>query len=131
LSIGYYKEEVMKFKLLLFILGQKLKKAAKKNDSFRKFIKGKNVRIVMKTAAGQGKTFIIKDGSITTLSKDLSSADAALVWCDGNTAFSVLSSGDDEAIIAALTEKKLQSEGNYKDFIWFLTALGKLSLQQS
>jgi hypothetical protein len=131
LSIGYYKEEAMKFKLLLFILGQKLKKAAKKNDSFRKFIKGKNVRIVMKTAAGQGKAFIIKDGSVSTLSNDLSRADAALVWCDGNTAFSVLSSGDDEAIIAALTEKKLQSEGNYKDFIWFLTALGKLSPQQS
>jgi hypothetical protein len=131
LSIGYYKEEAMKFKLLLFILGQKLKKAAKKNDSFRKFIKGKNVRIVMKTEAGQGKAFIIKDGSVSTLSNDLSCADAALVWCDGNTAFSVLSSGDDEAIIAALTEKKLQSEGNYKDFIWFLTALGKLSPQQS
>ena len=121
----------MKFKLLLFILGQKLKKAAKKNDSFRKFIKGKNIRIVMKTATGQGKAFIIQDCSVSTSSKDLSSADAALIWCDGNTAFSVLSSGDDEAIIAALTEKKLQSEGNYKDFIWFLTALGKLSPQQS
>ena len=121
----------MKFKLLLFILGQKLKKAAKKNDSFRKFIKGKNLRIVMKTSAGQGKTFIIQDCSVSTSSKDLSRADAALIWCDGNTAFSVLSSGDDEAIIAALTEKKLQSEGNYKDFIWFLTALGKLSPQQS
>lgn len=121
----------MKFRLLLFILGQKLKKAAQKNDSFRKFIKGKNVRIVMKTAAGQGKAFIIQDGSISTSSKDLARADAALIWCDGNTAFSVLSSGDDEAIIAALTEKKLQSEGNYKDFMWFLTALSKLSPQQN
>jgi len=120
----------VKFRLLLFILGQKLKKAAKKNDSFRKFIKGKNIRIVMKTTAGQGKAFIIQNGSVST-SKDLAQADAALIWSDGNTAFSVLSSGDDEAIIAALTEKKLQSEGNYKDFIWFLTALGKLSPQQS
>ncbi len=50
-----------------------------------------------------------------------------VLWCDGDTAFSVLSSGDDEAIIAAMTEKKLQSEGNYREFIWFLTALGKLS----
>jgi hypothetical protein len=63
------------------------------------------------------------------LSNDLSCADAALIWCDGNTAFSVLSSGDDEAIIAALTEKKLQAEGNYKEFMWFLTALSKLSPQ--
>jgi len=119
----------MKFSLLLFILGQKLKKAAKKNNAFRNYIKGKNIRIVMKTAEGQGKAFIIKEGSVRTSSKDLTRSDAALIWCDGNTAFSVLSSGDDEAIIAALTEKKLQSEGNFKEFMWFLTALSKLSPQ--
>ena len=120
----------MKFTLLLFILGQKLKKAAKTNDAFRKFVKGKNIRIVMKTAGGKGKAFIIKDGSVTASSRDLTQYDAALIWCDGKTAFSVMSSGDDEAIIAALTEKKLQSEGNFKEFMWFLTALIKLSPQQ-
>jgi hypothetical protein len=26
-----------------------------------------------------------------------------------------------------MTEKKLQSEGDYREFIWFLTALGKLA----
>ncbi|MBP7736507.1 MAG: hypothetical protein KA369_11085 [Spirochaetes bacterium] len=121
----------MKFKLLLFIVGQKMKKAAKNNNAFRNFIKGKNVRIVMKTADGrQGKTFIIQDGRVHTSAMDSAPADAAFVWCDGGTAFSVMSSGDDEAIIAALTEKKLQSEGNYKEFIWFLTALGKMSAQE-
>jgi len=121
----------MKFSLLLFILGKKLQKAAKKNDSFRNFIKGKNIRIVMKTAGGQGKAFIIQEGGVRTSSKNLTQADAALIWCDGNTAFSVMSSGDDEALIAAMTEKKLQSEGDYKEFMWFLTALSKLSPQQS
>lgn len=118
----------MKFRLLLFILGRKMKRAARNNEAFRNIIKGKNVRIVMKTADGAaGKAFIIRDGSVRTSTKDLADADAAVLWCDGDTAFSVLSSGDDEAIIAAMTEKKLQSEGNYREFIWFLTALGKLS----
>ncbi len=118
----------MKFKLLLFILGQKMKRAAKKNDAFRNFIRGKNIRIVMKTADGrQGKAFIMADGGVRTSARDLARADAALVWCDGGTAFNVLSSWDDEAIIAAMTEKKLQSEGDYREFIWFLTALGKLA----
>jgi hypothetical protein len=121
----------MKFTLLLFILSQKLKKAAKNNTAFMNYIKGKNIRIVMKTAGGQGKAFIIQNGSVRTSSRDLAKADAALIWCDGNTAFSVMSSGDDEAIISSMTEKKLQSEGNYKEFIWFLTALSKLSPQQS
>ncbi len=121
----------MKFKLLLFILGQKLKRAAKKNSAFRSFIRGKNIRIVMKTADGRrGKAFILQDGSVRTSARDLAQADAALVWCDGDTAFNVLSSGDDEAIIAAMTEKKLQPEGDYREFIWFLTALGKLSAPQ-
>jgi len=35
------KEEVVKFKLLLFHIGSETEKAAKKNDSFRKFIKGR------------------------------------------------------------------------------------------
>ena len=93
------------------------------------YIKGKNIKIIMKTAdSGKGRAFIIRDGIVDTSSRDLSHGDASLVWCDGNTAFSVLSSGDDEAIIAAMTEKKLQSEGNFKKFIWFLTAIGKLSV---
>lgn len=116
----------MKFTLLLFILGKKLTKAAKKNDLFRNFIKGKNTTIVMKTAAGRGKAFIIENGSVRTSAIAPVKAAASLVWCDGNTAFDVLSSGDDEAIIAALTEDKLKSEGDYREFVWFLTALGKL-----
>jgi hypothetical protein len=122
----------MKFTLLLFILSQKLKKAAKNNAAFIHYIKGKNAKFVMKTADGtKGRAFIMRDGIIETSARDLSHADAAFVWCDGNTAFEVLSSGDDEAIIAAITEKKLQSEGNFKDFIWFLTALGKMSIQEN
>ncbi len=107
-----------------------MKKAARKNAAFRKIIKGKDISIAMKTAEGTGKAFIIKDGKVRTTAENLNKADAALVWCDGGTAFKVMASGDDEAIIAAITEKKLLSEGNYREFIWFLTALGTLSAQQ-
>ncbi len=121
----------MKFKLLLFILSRKLKKASKSIPAFKEFIKGKNVKVLMKTADGkQGRAFILRNGTINSSSSDFSNTDAAFVWSDGDTAFKVLSSGNDEAIIAALTEKKLWSEGNYKEFIWFLTALGKMSVPQ-
>lgn len=121
----------MKFKLLLFILSQKLKKAAKSVPAFKDFIKGKDVKVLMKTADGkQGRAFTLQNGTISSSSSDFSNADAAFVWSDGDTAFKTMSAGDDEAIIAAMTEKKLWSEGNYKDFIWFLTALGKMSVQQ-
>lgn len=120
----------MKFTLLLFIVSQKLKKAAKSNPVFQDFIKDKNTKVVMKTADGrQGRAFIMRNGIIDSSTRDLSHADAAFVWSDGNTAFKVMSSGDDEAFVAAMTEKKLQSEGNFKEFIWFLTALGKMTVQ--
>lgn len=120
----------MKFKLLLFILSRKLKKASKSIPAFKDFIKNKNVKVLMKTADGkQGRAFILRNGTVNSSSSDFSNADTAFVWSDGDTAFKVLSCGNDEAIIASMTEKKLWSEGNYKDFIWFLTALGKMSVQ--
>jgi hypothetical protein len=124
-------EVFMKFKFLLFILSQKLKKAAKSTPAFQKFIKGKNVKVLMKTADGKrGRAFILQNGIFSSKAGDFSNADTALVWSDGDTAFKVMSSGDDEAIVAAMTEKKLYSEGDYKEFIWFLTALGKMSAQK-
>jgi len=121
----------MKFKLLLFILSQKMKKAAKSNPVFKAFIKGKNVKVIMKTADGKaGRAYIVKEGKVDSNTRDLAGADAAFVWSDGNTALNVMASGNDEAFIAAMTEKKLQSEGDFKEFIWFLTALGKMSAQQ-
>lgn len=117
----------MKFKLLLFILSNKLKQAEKKNPVFREFIKHKDVKVTMKTADGRmGRAFIIKDGTVKS-SGDLADADAAFVWVDGNTAFDVMSAGDDEAFIAAMTEKKLIAEGDFKAFVWFLSALGKMA----
>ena len=121
----------MKFKLLLFILSQKMKKAAKSNPVFKAFIKGKNVKVIMKTADGRaGRAYIVNEGTVKSSTRDLANANAAFVWSDGNTAFNIMASGDDEAFIAAMTEKKLQSEGDFKEFIWFLTALGKMSAQQ-
>ena len=46
-----------------------------------------------------------------------------MVWCDPETAFKVMTSKNDEASVAALTEKKLQVEGNFKEFMWFSRAL--------
>ncbi len=117
----------MKFKLLLFILSNKLRQAEKKNPVFKEFIKHKDVKVTMKTADGRmGRAFIIKNGSVKS-SGNLAGADAAFVWVDGNTAFAVMSAGDDEAFIAAMTEKKLIAEGDFKEFIWFLSALGKMA----
>ena len=114
----------MKFQLLLFILYKKLARAAAGNDRFRNFIKNNQLKFNIKTSSGaQGRQFIFDNGKISSSSNINTGCDAAMVWCDGNTAFKVMASGNDEASVAALTEKKLVAEGSFKEFMWFSRAL--------
>lgn len=114
----------MKFQALLFILYLKLVRAAAKNQRFKKFIKDKRMKFVIKTRLGaRGRQYVFDNGKISSTSKAIKECDAAMVWCDADTAFKVMSSGDQEASVAALTERKLLVEGNFKDFMWFSRAL--------
>ncbi len=114
----------MKFRLLLFIIHRKLMKAATANDRFRNFIQSKKLKITIKTSdSRQGRRYTFDNGKISSAAGTAKECDAAMVWCDANTAFEVMSSGDEEASVAALTEQKLQIEGNFKEFMWFSRAL--------
>jgi hypothetical protein len=62
------EEMPMKLRLLLFILYQKLKKAAKKNAAYRSFLGNMQVKIMIKTADGKhGRLFIFDRGKLSTL----------------------------------------------------------------
>jgi len=114
----------MKFKLLLFILYRKLVKAASKDARFKGFIAHKRLKFTIKTQQGQkGRQYIFNNGNISSTGSIRNDCDAAMVWCDADTAFKVMASGNEEASVAALTEKKLQVEGNLKEFMWFSRAL--------
>lgn len=114
----------MKFNLLLFILFVKLKKAAKKDARFKKFIKDKRLNFGIKTADGKrGRLYSFSHGQISTRSGFPQKTDSAMLWSDADTAFKVMASGNEEASVAALTEKKLQVEGDLKEFMWFSRAL--------
>ncbi len=114
----------MKFSLLLFVLRLKLSWAAKNNDSFKKFIKDKCLSFGIKTLDGsRGRLFMFNKGSISSRAGNPEKPDSAMVWFDANTGFTVMASGNDEAAVAALTEKKLVVEGDFKEFMWFSRAL--------
>jgi hypothetical protein len=118
----------MKFSLLLFLLSVKLSRASRKNPVFKEFIKGKSLKAMIKTADNRrGRLYIFDRGAVSSISGTGNDADCALVWSDPETAFKVMTSGDEEASLAALTERKLIIEGNYKDFAWFSRALSKMT----
>ena len=113
----------MKFHLVLFILAQKLKKAAHNNPVFKKFIQDKELAVTITTTLRQtGRQYVFKKGRITS-TRAIANFDTAMVWCDPNTAFKTMTCKNDEAIVAALTEKKVIVEGSFKEFMWFARAL--------
>ncbi len=115
---------MIKFRLLLFILTIKLKLAARNNDRFTAFIRNKSLRMGIRTAdSSSGREYMFLNGKITTRSGSLKDTDFEMVWSDAATAFKVMSSSNEEASVAALTEKKLQVEGNLKEFMWFSRAM--------
>ena len=110
----------MKLRLLLFILYQKLKKAATKNAAYRSFLGGMQVKIMIKTADGKhGRLFIFDRGKLSTLTGGIHPYDAALVWSDSGTAFKVLSSGSDEQTFLAAADGKLKIDGMAAYVQWF------------
>ena len=110
----------MKLRLLLFILYQKLKKAANKNAAYRSFLGGMQVKIMIKTADGKhGRLFIFDRGNLSTLTGGVHPYDAALVWSDSRTAFNVMSSGSDEQTFLAATKGNLKIDGMAAYIQWF------------
>ena len=114
------EEMLMKLRLLLFILYQKLKKAATKNAAYRSFLGGMQVKIMIKTADGKhGRLFIFDRGKLSTLTGGVQPYDAALVWSDSDTAFKVMSSGSDEQTFLAAAKGKLKIDGMAAYVQWF------------
>ena len=114
----------MKFNLLLFVLQRKLSKAAKHNEAFKQFIKDKQLKLIIKTADDRkGRLYRFDRGRITSSPRIGDPSDAAMVWADADIAFKVMSSNNDEASVAALTDRTLQVEGDFKAFAWFSRSL--------
>jgi hypothetical protein len=114
----------MKFGFLLYVLYIKLFMAAKHNKRFQDFIKNKELKVTVKTSDDyRGRQYVFNKGRISMTSATGVAYDTAMVWCDADTAFKVMSSSDEEVSLAALTERKLVVDGNFKDFAWFSRAL--------
>ena len=111
----------MKFTMLLFVLAQKLKAAAKKNTAYRKHLGIMQVRVLIKTADGnKGRLFSFDKGAFSSVSGTHHQSDVALIWADAGTAFRVMTSktGDADTFKAA-AEGKVRVEGMVPYLQWF------------
>jgi hypothetical protein len=110
----------MKFSLLLFILSLLLKRASKRNNEFKKYIKKVKVRILIKTADGKhARLFFFDKGKISTKSGNQKLFDVALVWKDAKTGYEVMTDKSKDASFNAAADGKLKVEGMSVYAQWF------------
>lgn len=110
----------MKLALLLLALAFKLKLAVMTSKAYRNHIGIVQLRILIKTADTRwGRVFIFDKGRVSSRTGAGHAFDAALIWSDPATAFSVMTSGSDQASFAAAAAGKLRVEGMAYYIQWF------------
>ena len=103
----------MKFSMLLYVLGKKLKKGSKKNEEMIKKIAEKNYTIQIKTADDKiGRYYTFDSGKVLSKRGLHGSPSVSLIWSDASTGFSVLASGSGKASMKALQDGKLKLDGD-------------------
>src|SRR5512137_612844 len=103
----------MRFSILLFFLYQILRWASKHNAAYRNFIGSiHGVKLMIKTADGKhGRLFIFDRGTVSSRSGAKQQYDAAIVWSDAKTGFSVMASKSDEEQFKAAAAGKMKLDG--------------------
>ena len=110
----------MRFTPLLFVLSQVLRMASVFNTAFKTYIKNTSARILIKTADGQrARLFIFDKGKVSSRTDDQQNYDAALVWQDSKTAFSVMMDKREDASFNAAADGKLKVLGMSVYARWF------------
>ena len=110
----------MKFKLVLFILGRKLVKKAKKDSEFKKKISEKNCTVQIKTADNSiGRYYTFNNGEVASKKGIAANPTVSLVWKDAATGFAILTSKDNAKRMEALQNGSLKLEGDGGTALWF------------
>lgn len=117
----------MRLSILLWGLYHLLWIASKTNKNFQKFINKAKVRLMIKTEDGQcARLFVFYKGKVATERGADHPFDAALVWKDPKSAFSVMLKRSQEAVFYAAAEGKVKIEGMNVYALWFNDAVSKV-----
>ncbi len=115
----------MKFKLLLSVLGIKLRLNAIFSAAFRKRLRKKDLVLVIRTdVEKEARTYCIKGGKVRSRSGRDRSAETELVWCDCDTAVRIMLSKNELDGFSAIGRGQLRILGNFEQAFWFLELAG-------
>lgn len=111
---------MLKFKLLLWIFTQLLKRQVQKNPGCANYVSGKDLVFQIRTDAGVGRYFVIRNGAIRSFAGLAEQPSFTLSFKDANKGFSILSAKDSQAaFLRGLGSRDLVISGNFLDVMWF------------
>ncbi|MFT5592125.1 MAG: hypothetical protein ACI8SR_000482 [Oceanicoccus sp.] len=110
---------MLKFKFLLWIFSQLLKKAAKNNPACAEYIAGKDLVFQIQTESGSGRNFTVKDGKVKSSAGLTKEPTFTLSFKDAATGMAILTAKDKNAFMAGIQSKDLVISGNFAEVMWF------------
>ncbi|AVR96276.1 helicase [Pseudoduganella armeniaca] len=111
---------MLKFKLLLWVLARLLQRQVRRNPACARYIDGKDLVLRIATASGAGRTYIVRNGRISSTAAPLAQARFTLCFRDGATGFAILSAKDSQAaFLRGVGSQALTIDGDFREVMWF------------
>lgn len=111
---------MLKFKFLLWMFTQLLQRQIKKNPDCVRYVAGKELVFQIRTNAGIGRTFVIRNSAIRSVAGLVDQPHFTFSFPDAAKGFAILSAKDSQAaFLRGLGSKDLTISGNFLEVMWF------------
>ena len=111
---------MLKFKFLLWMFTQLLQRQIKHNADCARYVAGKDLVFQIRTEAGVGRTFFIRNGAIRSVGGLVDQPRFTFSFKDAGKGFAILSAKDSQAaFLRGLGNKDLTISGDFLEVMWF------------
>jgi hypothetical protein len=111
---------MLKFKFLLWVFAQLLQRQIRNNPDCARYVAGKQLRFQIRTTAGAGRHYTLRDGAIRSSAGLATDAQFTLNFKDAATGFAILSAKDGQAaFLRGLGSGDLSIGGDFLEVMWF------------
>lgn len=111
---------MLKFKFLLWMFTQLAQRKIKTNPDCARYVAGKDLVFQIRTEAGDGRTFFIRDGAIRSVAGLVNQPRFTFSFKDAGQGFAILSAKDSQAaFLRGLGSKALTISGDFLEVMWF------------
>lgn len=111
---------MIKFRLLLWVLGKLMKKAAKKNPAFQEQLQGQDMAFQLQTDNQKVvRHYVVRDNRIKSKGKIHPSPEFTISFKNERTGMKIMTSKDRNAFMKGIQEKDITISGDLSKVMWF------------